>query len=53
MSRIAAPMIGGMISSTLLTLLVIPAIYMLVKTWALPGGNIRNNAVDESIKIVG
>ena len=53
MSRIAAPMIGGMISSTLLTLLVIPAIYMLVKTWGLPGGNIRNNAADESIKIIG
>jgi Cu(I)/Ag(I) efflux system membrane protein CusA/SilA len=31
MRRIAAPMIGGMISSTLLTLLVIPAIYSLVK----------------------
>ena len=31
MSRIAAPMIGGMISSTVLTLVVIPAIYALVK----------------------
>ena len=31
MSRIAAPMVGGMISSTLLTLIVIPAIYALVK----------------------
>jgi Cu(I)/Ag(I) efflux system membrane protein CusA/SilA len=31
MRRIAAPMVGGMISSTLLTLIVIPAIYMLVK----------------------
>jgi Cu(I)/Ag(I) efflux system membrane protein CusA/SilA len=31
MSRIAAPMIGGMISSTLLTLVVIPAIYALIK----------------------
>ncbi|HEU0233504.1 MAG TPA: CusA/CzcA family heavy metal efflux RND transporter, partial [Gallionella sp.] len=31
MSRIAAPMIGGMISSTLLTLVVIPALYALVK----------------------
>ncbi|MBI2797452.1 MAG: efflux RND transporter permease subunit [Gemmatimonadetes bacterium] len=31
MRRIAAPMIGGMISSTLLTLLVIPAIYSLWK----------------------
>jgi copper/silver efflux system protein len=29
MRRIAAPMIGGMISSTVLTLLVIPAIYLL------------------------
>jgi len=32
MRRIAAPMVGGMISSTLLTLIVIPAIYMLVKS---------------------
>lgn len=31
MRRIAAPMIGGMISSTALTLLVIPAIYALWK----------------------
>ncbi|WP_374514243.1 efflux RND transporter permease subunit [Niveibacterium sp.] len=30
MSRIAAPMVGGMISSTVLTLAVIPAIYALV-----------------------
>ncbi len=31
MQRIAVPMIGGMASSTVLTLLVIPAIYALVK----------------------
>ena len=31
MRRIAAPMVGGMISSTLLTLIVIPAIYALVE----------------------
>jgi len=31
MQRIAVPMIGGMISSTLLTLVVIPAIYAVVK----------------------
>jgi Cu(I)/Ag(I) efflux system membrane protein CusA/SilA len=31
MSRIAAPMVGGMVSSTILTLAVIPAIYALVK----------------------
>ncbi|MGO8083078.1 efflux RND transporter permease subunit [Rhizobium leguminosarum] len=36
MQRIAVPMIGGMISSTLLTLVVIPAIYGLVKGWRLP-----------------
>ncbi|MEJ8840673.1 efflux RND transporter permease subunit [Ramlibacter sp. AN1133] len=35
MSRIAAPMVGGMISSTVLTLVVIPAIYGLVKEWEL------------------
>jgi len=31
MRRIAAPMVGGMISSTILTLIVIPALYALVK----------------------
>jgi Cu(I)/Ag(I) efflux system membrane protein CusA/SilA len=31
MKRIAAPMIGGMVSSTILTLLVVPAIWSLVK----------------------
>jgi Cu(I)/Ag(I) efflux system membrane protein CusA/SilA len=36
MQRIAVPMIGGMISSTLLTLIVIPAIYGIVKGWNLP-----------------
>ncbi|HEX9325179.1 MAG TPA: CusA/CzcA family heavy metal efflux RND transporter, partial [Reyranella sp.] len=35
MQRIAVPMIGGMVSSTLLTLLVIPALYGLVKGWRL------------------
>jgi Cu(I)/Ag(I) efflux system membrane protein CusA/SilA len=35
MSRIAAPMVGGMISSTVLTLGVIPAIYGMVKQWEL------------------
>ena len=36
MQRIAVPMIGGMISSTLLTLVVIPAVYGLVKGWGIP-----------------
>jgi Cu(I)/Ag(I) efflux system membrane protein CusA/SilA len=35
MRRIAAPMIGGMVSSTALTLLVIPAIYALWKEYQL------------------
>ena len=37
MSRIAAPMVGGMLSSTVLTLAVIPALYLLVKGRALAG----------------
>ena len=37
MQRIAVPMIGGMVSSTLLTLIVIPAIYTLVKGVSLRG----------------
>jgi Cu(I)/Ag(I) efflux system membrane protein CusA/SilA len=38
MQRIAVPMIGGMISSTLLTLIVIPAIFGLVKARTLARG---------------
>ncbi|MBV6319387.1 efflux RND transporter permease subunit [Duganella violaceipulchra] len=38
MSRIAAPMVGGMISSTILTLAVIPALYALVKQWRIGKG---------------
>jgi Cu(I)/Ag(I) efflux system membrane protein CusA/SilA len=38
MQRIAVPMIGGMVSSTILTLLVIPAIYALVKERSLGTG---------------
>ena len=34
MRRIAAPMVGGMISATILTLMVIPAIYGLVKEFS-------------------
>jgi len=33
MQRIAGPMIGGMLSSLVLTLLVIPVIYYLWKRW--------------------
>ena len=33
MSRLAAPMVGGMISSVMLTLLVLPVIYLLWRKW--------------------
>ena len=35
MKRIAAPMVGGMVSSTILTLIIIPAIYLLWKRFSL------------------
>ncbi|HEU4989289.1 MAG TPA: efflux RND transporter permease subunit, partial [Gemmatimonadaceae bacterium] len=38
MKRIAAPMVGGMVSSTVLTLVVIPALYSWWKEWELRGG---------------
>jgi Cu(I)/Ag(I) efflux system membrane protein CusA/SilA len=41
MRRIAAPMVGGMISATLLTLLLIPAAYLIWRS-----GQIRNNPTD-------
>jgi len=45
MSRIAAPMVGGMISSTVLTLAVIPAIYALVKEFSLRRPGLQPTAV--------
>jgi Cu(I)/Ag(I) efflux system membrane protein CusA/SilA len=39
MQRIAVPMIGGMVSSTVLTLVVIPAIYAVVKGFAIRRSN--------------
>jgi copper/silver efflux system protein len=47
MQRIAVPMIGGMISSTLLTLIVIPAIFGLVKGRSLPPGRGGDVALEE------
>ncbi len=35
MKRIAAPMIGGMVTATILTLLVIPAMFLIWKKWEL------------------
>jgi len=36
MRRIAAPMVGGMISATILTLVIIPSLYLIVNGWKLP-----------------
>jgi len=38
MKRIAAPMVGGMVTSTALTLAVIPALYYLWRARGLPRG---------------
>ena len=48
MQRIAVPMIGGMVSSTVLTLVVIPAVYSLAKGWGLP----RTVAVPPPMRLV-
>ncbi len=46
MQRIAVPMIGGMVSSTVLTLVVIPAVYALIKGWRLPGSAVATGAAE-------
>ncbi len=45
MKRIAAPMIGGMVSATILTLVVVPVIYALWKGWRLPEGQNQRSDV--------
>jgi Cu(I)/Ag(I) efflux system membrane protein CusA/SilA len=35
MRRIAAPMVGGMVSATVLTLVIIPSLYLLLNGWKL------------------
>ncbi|MEP7151981.1 MAG: CusA/CzcA family heavy metal efflux RND transporter [Nitrospira sp.] len=44
MKRIAAPMIGGMVSSTVLTLVVIPAIYAVWRGWTFRHESERDGA---------
>ena len=43
MQRIAVPMIGGMVSSTVLTLVVIPALYAVVKGAALRSADLSSS----------
>jgi len=35
MKRIAAPMVGGMVSATLLTLILVPVVYLIWRSWQL------------------
>ncbi|EIZ87190.1 CzcA family heavy metal efflux pump [Methylobacterium sp. GXF4] len=52
MQRIAVPMIGGMVSSTVLTLVVIPAVYALVKGRGLPpAGAVREGTNAEAMRL--
>ena len=39
MRRIAAPMVGGMVSATVLTLVIIPSLYLIVNGWRLPAAD--------------
>jgi len=45
MKRIAAPMIGGMVSSTVLTLIVIPALYFIWKRWTMSPSSLNDGTV--------
>src|SRR5262245_23287091 len=45
MKRIAAPMVGGMISSTLLTLIVIPAVYSVWQEHVIVRNGVRSSAL--------
>lgn len=53
MQRIAVPMIGGMVSSTILTLVVIPAVYGIVKGWGLPRNKTHGDDIltDTTIRV--
>jgi len=53
MRRIAAPMVGGMISVTVLSLIVIPAVYAVVKEFAIRHGWLRVVARPENGPVTG
>ncbi|HXQ30016.1 MAG TPA: CusA/CzcA family heavy metal efflux RND transporter [Gemmatimonadales bacterium] len=44
MKRIAAPMVGGMVTATVLTLAVVPAIYFLWRSWGVRSGGSAGRA---------
>lgn len=49
MKRIAAPMVGGLVSSTVLTLIILPAVYLLYKRWS-RGLDVSSEGVEPSPK---
>ncbi|MGB5527901.1 MAG: efflux RND transporter permease subunit, partial [Gemmatimonadota bacterium] len=51
MKRIAAPMVGGMITSTILTLVVIPSMYLLWRKWQVSRRPDRSRPVTEVIAL--
>jgi Cu(I)/Ag(I) efflux system membrane protein CusA/SilA len=56
MQRIAVPMIGGMVSTTILTLVVIPVVYAAVKSWQLQRSMLSSGSMpagDAEIQHVG
>jgi Cu(I)/Ag(I) efflux system membrane protein CusA/SilA len=53
MKRIAAPMVGGMLSTTVLTLLVIPAVYSLWKERGVPAAGMRAASVADAVNTSG
>ena len=44
MKRIAAPMAGGMVTSTVLTPIVIPVIYRMWRAWQMQHGKAENRS---------
>jgi len=48
MKRIAAPMVGGMVSSTVLTLIIIPIIYQIWRSWQLKREQREEHRVETS-----
>lgn len=44
MKRVAAPMVGGMLTATILTLVVIPAIYLLWRQWQVAHSRLPNGS---------
>jgi Cu(I)/Ag(I) efflux system membrane protein CusA/SilA len=48
MKRIAAPMVGGMVSATLLTMLVIPVVYSAWREWGMKRGPAHTEPAEAS-----